>query len=248
MIMDFNSGRAFVWPESVKVLQTMKKMVMQKLVAEVDRYHQLLGEVDNWFANCLKVGGASLSCRGGCSACCRALFDITLLDAWILKKGFADLPKEIKTQVLKRCQSRLSELNKRWPDLRPPYRLNTLPEEEWLMTPEDDPTPCPLLDENGLCLVYANRPLICRLHGLPNIDVGGEDFEGTVCSLHEGNPFSLPEHALQWRFREVFTQEVNLLRNFTAALTGQAPLDFDTFIPLALLADYDDFDWHNLTL
>lgn len=225
-----------------------KNLAQQNLVVKVENYRRLLGEIDKWFENCLKAGGASLSCRSGCSACCRGLFDITLLDAWLLKRGFAGLSKEIQTQVLERCQSRLSELNKRWPNLRPPYRLNALPEEEWLMTPEDDQIPCPLLDEDGLCLIYAERPMVCRLHGLPNIDVSGEDFEGTVCSLHQKNPLSMPEDALHWHFRETFAEEVDILRTFTKALTGHAFLEFDTFIPLALLADYNDFDWHTLEL
>lgn len=219
---------------------------MRVLADKIAAYRCLLENVDKWFADCLQAGGASLSCRTGCSACCRALFDITLLDAWLLKSGVAGLPKEVQAQVLDRCQLRQQELMKRWPGLKPPYRLNALPTEEWIATPEDDMTPCPLLDEDGLCLIYASRPLVCRLHGLPNIDVSGEDFEGTVCSLHEGNPLSLPEHVLHWRFREFFMQEAVFSRDFTLTLTGEASLEFDTFIPLALLADYTNFEWRNL--
>ncbi|MGK2904926.1 MAG: YkgJ family cysteine cluster protein [Desulfuromonadales bacterium] len=221
---------------------------MQKLAPTLHAYRMLLGEVDTWFTSCLHAGGSSLSCRGGCSACCRALFDISLLDAWLLKEGFANVNADIQVQVLSRCQSRLSELLVRWPDLNNPYLLNALPEEEWLATSEEDQTPCPLLDERGYCLVYKSRPLTCRLHGLPNIDVTGEDFDGTVCTLHSGNPLSLPEHVLRWRFRDVFTQEVDLFREFARELTGSSWTERDTFIPLALLADYSIVDWHNITL
>ncbi len=217
-------------------------------IANFRAYRRLLGEVDTWFATCLGAGGSALSCRGGCSACCRALFDITLMDAWLLKEGFTRLKADVQAQVLERCQPRLSDLLERWPGLKPPYLLNALPEEEWTATPEDDQTPCPLLDDKGFCLVYDSRPLVCRLHGLPNIDISGEDFEGTVCSLHEGNPLSLPEHLLRWRFREVFAQEILLFEAFTRELTGTPYRELDTFIPLALLADYADFDWHGLEL
>ena len=189
-----------------------------------------------------------LSCRGGCSACCRALFDITLLDAWLLKEALSGLATDVQEQVLDRCRPRLSELSRRWPGLDHPYLLNALPEEEWLFMPEDVLTPCPLLDESGYCLVYAARPLTCRLHGLPNIDVSGEDFEGTVCTLHRGNPLELPEQALRWRFRETLTQEISLFQSFARELTGRPWPALDTFIPLALLADYDAVDWHNLKL
>jgi hypothetical protein len=112
--------------------------------------------------------------------------------------------------------------------------------------PEDDRTACPLLDEQGLCMIYRNRPLICRLHGLPNIDCSGEDFDGTVCTLHPGDPHGLAESVLHWRFREVFTQEIELFRRFTLGLTGVPYNELDTFIPLALLADYEGVDWREL--
>jgi len=221
---------------------------MQKSAIILGRYRELIGEVDLWFTNCLQSGGSSLACRGGCSACCRGLFDITLLDAWLLKDAFAGLPPDVQAQVLSRCQPRLEELCERWPGLKAPYFLNGLPEAEWTAMPESDPTPCPLLDDNGYCMVYASRPLTCRLHGLPNIDQSGEDFDGTVCTLHAGNPATLPEQVLRWRFREVFLQEIELFQDFTRELTGNAWQELDTFIPLALLADYEQVDWQNFQL
>jgi Fe-S-cluster containining protein len=223
-------------------------MVMQKVSTVITLYGELLGEVDCWFTNCLQSGAGSLACRGGCSACCRGLFDITFLDAWLLKEAFARLAKDVQAQVLNRCQSRLEELVNRWPKLREPYFLNGLPEEEWTAMPEEDLTPCPLLDEMGYCMVYAARPLTCRLHGLPNIDLSGEDFDGTVCTMHADSPATLSEQILRWRFREVFSKEAALFRTFTKEVTGKSWQELDTFIPLALLADYAAVDWHNLKL
>ena len=218
------------------------------MTSVLDSCRRLYGEVDNWFAACLQAGGTTLACRGGCSSCCRGLFDITLLDAWLLKEAFAALPEATRNQVLARCRSRLVELQKQWPEITNPYLLNALPESEWQEMPEEDLTPCPLLDENGYCLVYDARPLTCRLHGLPNIDVSGEDFDGTLCTLHPGDPGSLPDEILHWRFRAVFVQEVELFNRFVRVLTGRSIPELDTFIPLALLADYDKVDWDRLEL
>ena len=219
---------------------------MQKLAPTLNAYRLLLDEVDSWFTACLQVGGSALACRPGCSACCRGLFDITLLDAWLLKEAFSALAVETRIQILKRCQPRLTDFRKRWPELKSPYLLNVFPEEEWTSMPEEDQTPCPLLDAEGYCLVYASRPLTCRLHGLPNIDVSGKDFDGTVCTLHAGDPMGLPEQVLRWQFRETFAREVALFKAFTTELTDGTRHELDTFIPLALLADYVDIDWSNL--
>lgn len=208
----------------------------------IGAYRALLGEIDTWFESCLQAAPpGSLACRKGCSACCRGLFDITLLDAFLLREGFALLPGDVREQVLARCRARLEGLRQRWPQLQPPYLLNALPDDSWQEMPEGDETPCPLLGDGGLCLIYAFRPMTCRLHGLPNIDLSGEDFSTDLCTLHPGDPHTLPDTILRWRFREIFTREIDLLRAFSLQLTGTPSCDMDTFIPLALLADYGCF-------
>ncbi len=213
----------------------------------LDAYRALLGEIDAWFAGCLRGAPPGvLACRKGCSACCRGLFEISLLDAFLLREGFARLPAPRREEILSRCRPRLAELTQRWPELSPPYLLNALPDARWTEMPEDDPTPCPLLGAGGLCLVYPFRPLICRLHGLPNIDRSGEDFSAELCTLHPGDPHALPATLLHWEFRAAFTREFELLRALTRQLTGTPRSDADTFIPLALLADYTAVDWSKL--
>ena len=214
------------------------------LASLLNSYRTLLDGIDAWFATCLESAPpGTLACRKGCSACCRGLFDITLLDAFLLREGFSRLPVPARNQVLARCRPRLIELQQRWPQLHPPWLLNALPDDGWTAMPEGDATPCPLLGDDHLCLVYAYRPMTCRLHGLPNLDHSGEDFSTDVCTLHPGDPQALPGELLQWRFRATFEREIELLRAFTAQLTGTPGSEMDTFIPLALLADYDSAGW-----
>ncbi len=210
----------------------------------VDAYRSLLGALDTWFNTVLAAAPPGmLACRAGCSACCRGLFDITLLDALLLRQGFALLPAATRDAVLARCRPRLAELQRRWPQLRPPYLLNELPDDDWTEMPEDDETPCPLLGEGGLCLLYAYRPMTCRLHGLPNLDLSGEDFTAELCSLHGADPRALPASLLRWPFRDTFRQEFSLLQECTRQLIGTPTTEADTFIPLALLADYAAVAW-----
>ena len=213
------------------------------LQALLDAYCALLDKIDAWFASCLQSAPPGvLACRKGCSACCRGLFDISLLDAFLLRIGFAQLSPGLQEQVLTKCRSRRAELQVEWPQLQNPYLLNDLPDENWTAMPEEDETPCPLLGEDNLCLVYSFRPMTCRLHGLPNIDFSGEDFSADICTLHAGDPHALPDALLRWNFRENFGREINLLRAFTLQLTGEPTCEADTFIPLALLADYSGFE------
>lgn len=220
---------------------------MDNLPSVLADYRRLLREIDCWFARCLAAAGAErIACRSGCHACCRGLFDITLLDAFLIREAVAALPADVREEALRRAAPRLPELKRLWPDLAPPYLLNQLPEEEWTEMPEDDERPCPLLGADGCCLIYQARPMTCRLHGLPHVDLSGEIFLDVWCSRNFTGENPLADPALRWSFRKAFTQEAALLQQLALLLTGLPRGEMDTFIPLALLADYETVDWRSL--
>lgn len=205
----------------------------------LSEYRALLETVDAWFNRCSEHSGRHIQCRPGCSQCCRGLFDITLLDAYLLRQGFALLPADIQANALLKARARLADLQQLWPGFGPPYTLNHLPDEAWTETPEEDMTPCPLLGEDGRCLIYLHRPMTCRLHGLPNLDCSGESFSDEWCTLNftDADPLAMDE--LRWEFRRAFTAELNLFNEFTARVLGTPQNELDTFIPLALLIDFE---------
>jgi len=209
----------------------------------LQRYRTLLETIDLWFAAKQAQLPHAIVCSDGCSGCCRGLFDISLLDARLLRAGFDQLPPATRADIVKKAEARLAELHERWPDFAPPYLLNHMEDDLWTEMPEDDLTPCPLLDAAGRCLVYAYRPMTCRLHGLPQIDSSGEIFLEEWCSRNfvGMNPLEMDE--LRHDVAQLFTAEFTLLRVFAKELCGLDRAEFDTFIPLALLIDFDDFPW-----
>lgn len=208
------------------------------LAATVAEYRDLLARVDGWFSHCQRAAAAHIACHQGCSACCRGLFDITLLDSAILQQGFARLAPALQSQVLDKAQQRVQQLQQCWPDFDAPYILNTLPHQQWQQMPENDLTPCPLLGNDGLCLIYANRPTTCRLHGIPQINHDGEVFSEEYCTLNftQIDPLQLIE--LRSDFRAIFQREAELLSRFSQQLTGQSRPEMDTFIATALFLDF----------
>lgn len=56
------------------------------------------------------------------------------------------------------------------------------PEEKEAFFDRTQSTPCPNLDEEGLCMMYENRPLVCRTFGLPLRE--GRKFIGDICELN----------------------------------------------------------------
>ncbi|HEX8960800.1 MAG TPA: YkgJ family cysteine cluster protein [Geobacteraceae bacterium] len=208
-------------------------------------YGLLLQEVDEWFSRSSERAGSAVSCCSGCSECCRGLFDITLLDACYLKCGFEKLDESSRKAVLSRAEDRLILLTSLWPEFAEPYLLNYRPEDEWEeLMPDDDETPCPLVGADGRCLVYDHRPMTCRLHGLPLIDVSGEVMHDEWCTLNFDGEDPLGRDELRWEFNRVFREELGLFRRFTERLFGSPINELDTFIPTALLIDFAAFDWH----
>jgi Fe-S-cluster containining protein len=210
----------------------------------LQEYGELLRKVGIWFAGCAGKHPTAIFCRTGCSDCCRSLFDITLLDALYLKTGFDRLDAGIRARVVDKAKTRLRTLQALWPDFEMPYILNYRPEEEWdILMPEDDETPCPLLAEDGTCLVYDFRPMTCRLHGLPLIDISGEVMHDEWCTLNftRENPLEMDD--LRWEFNALFRKELLIFRELTMEMFEQSINELDTFIPTALLIDFEHFPW-----
>ena len=199
-------------------------------------YRGLLKAADEWFTRCAAAAGTRLACSEGCAGCCYGLFDVTLLDALVLQEEFTLLPAAKREPVLARARGLLGRLQAKWPAFVQPYLLNGLPEAEW-DSPEENATPCPLLDPAGRCLAYTGRPLICRLHGLPHIDLSGEIFADEWCTRNfpDADPLAMPE--LRGEFRRLFSAEARLLRQLAARL-GIAGGELDTYIATALLIDF----------
>ncbi len=204
-------------------------------------YRRHLATYDRWFDRCLQRFPAQIACRAGCSACCRALFDVSLLDAALLQEGMRRLPPALQDQVRDRARPIVARLQSRWPEFAHPFTLNHRPEAEWDIA-EEDATPCPLLGDDGRCLVYAWRPPTCRLHGLPNVDPAGEIFQGDWCTRNFVGEDPLRLSGLHWPFRQAFAEEVAHYRRFAAHLWGGSDLERDTFIPAALFIDFSRWE------
>ncbi len=208
------------------------------------QYADILATVDDWFSRCIARAGGAIACRVGCAGCCRGLFDITLLDACYLKSGFNRLPAGVQAEVLRKSQARLAVITAFWPEFAPPYVLNLRPEESWAeISPEGDETPCVLLGDDGRCLVYAYRPMTCRLHGIPLVDVGGEIMDDAWCTMNfvQSNPLAMD--GLRGDFIQLFMEEHLLFRAFIQLKLKQQINELDTVIPTALLIDFAGFDW-----
>ncbi len=132
------------------------------------RYEALVSEVDSIFGHIKGAHPDCVICEVGCSDCCHALFDLSLVEAMYINKAFANkIPygKE-RSDIL----SLASELDRKAVRMKRDFYRASKDGQ----SPEDIMAeaarlrlPCPLLDDNSKCILYEHRPITCRLYGVP---------------------------------------------------------------------------------
>ena len=111
--------------------------------------------------------GFGFKCRGCADNCCLSLFYHHTVAEWIyLHAGVAQLSAQAQSEI----RLRAADVNEQ---IR---RLDSLSAWPRIM--------CPANSE-GLCKIYPYRPMICRLHGIPNILQlpNGTRIEGPGCNV-----------------------------------------------------------------
>jgi Fe-S-cluster containining protein len=153
-----------------------------------DRYRTLLERLDTWFTRAQAELGTVVPCRSGCTACCHGPFDISAADAELLREGIRLLPADAQAEVRVRGELLLTRMQALAPEWGAPWDVAVLGEDEFDRVAEElAGEPCPLLGDDGRCRVYAHRPLVCRLIGLPMLTDLGETLPN-ACPIQDDFP------------------------------------------------------------
>ena len=149
-----------------------------------EKYEQIVTIVDTTFDKILNNYHNEVKCHIGCSDCCHALFDITLIEALYLNQYFNDKFKGEQREKLIELANKAD---------RTVYKLkkdafNELKsgksEYEILRNLGNERIRCPLLNEKNQCELYERRPLTCRVYGIPTA-IGGR---GHTCGISGFDP------------------------------------------------------------
>jgi Fe-S-cluster containining protein len=103
------------------------------------RFDELCAKVDDFAARVQASHAEEMSCRAGCDGCCRTRLTVTLLEAEAVRRALAVRSSQERARIL--------ALAARAHDPERPR--------------------CAALDDDGRCVIYAARPLVCRSHGVP---------------------------------------------------------------------------------
>jgi Fe-S-cluster containining protein len=129
----------------------------------VKKYALFLDRSSDTYRKATKKHG--VGCKRGCNECCTVgFFDITLLDAIHIRTALKDVPADIRERVVAKANEQLDILEKKKAFSRKDPLLKTLPSIDSISR-RSAKMSCPALGDNGGCLIYDQRPHICRIFG-----------------------------------------------------------------------------------
>ncbi len=153
--------------------------MLPDLTPILTRYEALRAEADSVFTRVQSSFPDCVTCTKGCSDCCYALFDLSLVEALALNRAFMKAFNygEQRSKILTRASETDRKLTKLKRSLFQMEKNGSSPDEIMKKAAEERMA-CPLL-EDGTCLLYDDRPITCRLYGIPTV-IGDR---GHVCGF-----------------------------------------------------------------
>ena len=151
---------------------------MPELDPVFEAYEKLVAETDAVFSRVASMYPDCVTCKPGCSDCCHATFDLSLVEAMYLNIKFQesfDFGPE-RSDILERAADTDRKLTRLKRDYFRELRdaggseeaMNTILEEASRARMR-----CPLLNAEEECVLYQYRPITCRLYGIPSV-IGGK--------------------------------------------------------------------------
>jgi len=131
------------------------------------KYEALVQMADAVFDRVKKDFPKEVFCREKCSDCCYAIFDLTLIEALYLKdkflQKFTGKEKNDLIQIADKTDRVLTKMKRdAYKEIR-----NGADQLEIIGKMSQERVRCPLLGEDNLCVMYENRPITCRVYGIP---------------------------------------------------------------------------------
>ncbi len=152
------------------------------------KYEALVQVVDAVFERVKKEYPKEVFCREKCSDCCYAIFDLTLIEALYLKdkflKNFIGKEKNDLIEIADKTDRVLTKMKR---DAYKEVKKGSN-ELEIVGKMSQERVRCPLLGEDNLCVMYENRPITCRIYGIPTSTAGASHICGRT-NFIQGLPY-----------------------------------------------------------
>ena len=143
---------------------------------------------DQTVADIIKSYNHEVRCQKGCTDCCYAVFDVSLIEALYIRHQFDSLDRKKRRAALNIAKKALKSWNQ-------------------LVTTKADLSlariRCPLLADSEECICYKTRPINCRTYGVPTV-IGNKSHVCGLSGFEKGKTYpALNLEPLQKRLYEL---------------------------------------------
>lgn len=201
------------------------------------KYEELVAAADHIFEKIKSEYPDCVKCKTGCSDCCHALFDLSLVEALYINHHFIRIHPEDS-------QQRAALLEKANRADRKTFQIKKTaskevhegrPEEDILMDLAAKRVRCPLLNSQDHCDLYDYRPITCRLYGIPTA-INGNSHTCGLSAFQKGEPY--PTVHLEMLHQKLYQLSDEIVKAIKSRHFKMAEM----LVPLslALLTTYDD--------
>jgi Fe-S-cluster containining protein len=199
------------------------------------KYEAFVRQADNAFDRVVGESGDLVRCKSGCSDCCHALFDLTLIEAIYINYRFLDrFAGKKKEEILERANSADRKIYK---IKRQAHKalMNGENEVKILADVGAERVRCPLLNKEEMCDLYQYRPITCRIYGIPTVIQGMSHTCGKSGFVEGGRYPTVSMDTIYKKLYEISTE-------FVAFIQSKHLKMADILVPvsMALITDYDD--------
>ncbi|MBW1895643.1 MAG: YkgJ family cysteine cluster protein [Deltaproteobacteria bacterium] len=137
------------------------------------KYEDLVAHVDKIFDAVQEAHKDCVRCKVYCCDCCYAVFDVSLMEAVYINHRFnRSLDRRERRKILRRAEKADRKFYQIKRELQKMHLKEGKSAEEVLLHLAKERVPCPLLNDDKLCDLYAERPITCRVYGIPT-SIGG---------------------------------------------------------------------------
>jgi Fe-S-cluster containining protein len=199
------------------------------------KYESLVGMADTVFDKVAKEYGHLVKCKNGCSDCCHALFDLTLVEALYIKthfnQKFSGKQKEALMEKANRADRKTYQIKKE----AHKEAQKGKNEVDILGMMALEKVRCPLLNDDDECDLYLYRPITCRFYGIPT-EINGMSHTCGKSGFKEGERYPTVKIGVIQR------QLYDISEEIVRALNSKHVRMADMIVPLsmAILTEYNE--------
>ena len=199
------------------------------------KYESLVSQIENVCDKVKQEHSDCVNCRPGCSDCCHALFDLTLIEAIVIKQRFDEsFSGKIKHDILTKAGEVDRKIFIMKKNATEAEQLGA-DGQKIIERISKEKIACPLLDEKNQCMMYAYRPIACRVYGIPTSAAG----RGYTCGL---SGFKKGENYPTLNMDAVYKKLYDISNEMIKDINSKYFKMADILAPLSmcLMTDYND--------